>query len=77
MIRTFMRATFPMLINVLFVLSLLGAIIGAWALASGWGGFSFVRFLMSLVLGISGVILLFGSIYVLLDIRDTLLEMKE
>lgn len=71
-----MWVAFPGLINILFVLSIVIAIVGAIAAGFVWGGFSLWRLLVSLVLGVSGVILLFGTIYLMLDIRDSFRKKK-
>jgi len=77
MIRSFMRVTFPKLIDILFILSLIGNFLAAIMMASFLGSFSFLTFIVSLLSGTLGIVLLFGGIYVLFDIRDTLFEMKE
>jgi len=70
MIRNFMRAFFPKLIDVFFMLSLLSVLIGAVAAAQNPYGGGIVLFLAVAVAGAVLVTLAFGGIYVLLDIRD-------
>ena len=81
MIRTFMRVTFPRLIDILFVLSLIGTVIAAFAFAGIASNFSFsyafLMFITTIISGFVSVLLIFGGIYVLFDIRDTLFEMQE
>ena len=81
MIRTFMRVTFPKLIDVLFALSLIGTVLGAlgmaWAMSVYGIIYGFLMFVVTILSGAVGTVLVFGGIYVLFDIRDTLFEMKE
>jgi len=73
MIRKFMRATFPKIIDITFVLSFVALFIGAIAMANMMGmGFSIVTFLLTFFIGGMGIVLTFGFIYILLDIRDSL-----
>lgn len=77
MIRKFMRYTFPKILDALFILSniavILMAIMNAQTASRFIGGGSwFMTFAISACLGVIGVIVGFGVIYVLLDIRDSL-----
>ena len=76
MIRAFMRVTFSKWIDILFVLSFIGTFLTAWTMARAMGGFSFLTFIATLLSGIAGIVLLFGGIYLLLDIRDGFREKK-
>lgn len=69
MIRSFMRVTFPKVIDILFIISVFFVVMGAFfSLASG----SLLVCLSVLFAGAVSVVLGFGVIYVLLDIRDAL-----
>ena len=77
MIKNFMCSTFPKIIDILVILSFIGVFIGAIAyaiIAGQFGGVAsgILTFMLSLVLGAVGVIIFFGAIYTLLDIRDSL-----
>ena len=76
MIRAFMRVTFSKLIDILFVLGFAVTFIGAWMSASAMGGFSLLAFIVALLSGTAGLVLLFGLVYLLLDIRDGFQEKK-
>ena len=71
--RAFMRTAFPLLVNILCILSIIGVFIIATAFADMIGGGSF----LILFIGMVVVVLSFGVIYVLLDIRDSLLKIQE
>lgn len=72
MIRSLFRFWFPKLLNVLFILSILFVVIGAFSLSSNPynGRFMPMVFLPSLVGGIAATMCIFGVVYILLDIRD-------
>jgi len=76
MIRELMRLTFPKIMDALFVLALVGVLVMAimYAQAASFMGMGqgFTTFIVTLCLGILAVIVSFGVIYVLLDIRDSL-----
>lgn len=75
MIRNFMRVTFPKLLDILFVLSAVGVLIAAFSagsIASQMYGSFFISFISVLLPGLVGVVVGFGVLYVLLDIRDGL-----
>lgn len=76
MIRKFMRATFPKIIDIAFVLSFVALFIGAIAAANMSYNFSIGTFLSILCVGGVGIVLTFGFIYILLDIRDSLQKDK-
>ncbi|MDR3044946.1 MAG: hypothetical protein LBU75_11910 [Desulfovibrio sp.] len=73
MIRRWLMRIFPKLLDVGFVLGLIGAVgVATFAgLANPKGdGFAFIPFFMTLFFGLSGMVVSFGSLYLLLDIRD-------
>ena len=78
MIKNFMRVTFPKLLDLFVILSFIGcflmSIVSAVITASSGAGVvaGFFAFLLSLCLGAIGIVVWFGVIYVLLDIRDSL-----
>ena len=82
MIRDFMRVTFPEALDILFVFSIIGVVIAAFTAGSTMlqysdGSFLFIPFLSVLLTGIIGVVVAFGVIYALLDIRDALQDKKQ
>lgn len=75
MIRNFMRVTFPKVLDILFILSIIGVMIASFSAGSNMFQspfFSFTAFIAVLLPGVVGAIVAFGVIYVLLDIRDAL-----
>jgi len=78
MIKNFMRVTFPKLLDIFVIVSFIGcvllSILYAGIITSSGAGVvaGFFVFLLSLCLGTVGIIVSFGVIYVLLDIRDSL-----
>lgn len=73
MIRNFMRVTFPKILDILFILSIIGVVIAAFSAGSiTVYHFSFTVFISVLLPGCMGSIVAFGIVYVLLDIRDAL-----
>jgi hypothetical protein len=81
MIRDFMRVRFPQLIDGLFVLSAIGLCLSAiiyGGVAWAAGGFlaGFFTFIAVLFFGVLSLILMFGMIYVLLDMRDSLRNLE-
>ena len=81
MIRNYMRTFFPKLVDILFVLTIIGVLIWAATMAKSVGTFNavagFGTFLVTAIGGIVGSTLSFGVIYLLLDIRDSLQDKKE
>lgn len=78
MIKRWVMKVFPAILDVSLVLGLLGTVGGA--VFTGMhgpkgGGFAFVPFGMTLFLGLAWVLTLFGSLYLMLDVRDTLRDM--
>ena len=76
-IRSFMRVVYPTIIDILFVISVIAVFIWALILAVGAGrfgdfGMALLAFFGTCIGGLIGVILTFGMIYVMLDIRDSL-----
>lgn len=69
MIRNFILGSFPKILDVVFVISLLVVFMSAVGAAIRFG---FISFLITLVAGSCALVLSFGVIYILLDIRDTL-----
>lgn len=80
MIRNFMRVTFPKVLDILFISSVVGVVIAAFLAGSissqMYQGF-FIPFISLLFPGIVSVVVAFGVIYVLLDIRDALQGKKQ
>lgn len=69
MIRKFLRKTFPLLLDVLFALS--GIFLVIFSIITGFTA-GFFAFIGALIGGGITLILSFGTIYLLLDIRDAL-----
>ena len=78
--KKFVRDTFPKLIDFLFLLSIAAVAVAAAlsALGASYGGLfsAVIAFLITFCIGIVGVIVSFGVVYTLLDIRDTLLDIR-
>lgn len=74
MVRDFMRTWFPVVLNVTFWISMLIVILGGYSVMKmqTFSGYLFWEGLGVMVAGACGVILVYGCIYVLLDIRDAL-----
>lgn len=70
MIRSFMRFTFPKILDVLFILCAVVVVLYAVVIAITTG--SMLGFLLTLLVGAISIIMAFGTLYVLLDIRDAL-----
>lgn len=79
MIRAFMRQWFPRVLNIMFVLSVIGVLIPGFFIMSQpayrYGGF--LVGLGCIVGGLITVIMLYGALYVLLDIRDALVKRNQ
>jgi len=71
-----MHVTFPKILDLLFVISIITVFITALSTAITAASYAyksgFLVFFSVFVPGIVGVIVAFGTIYVLLDIRDNL-----
>lgn len=69
-IRKFMHSAYPLILNIFFVLSIICAIIIYFNVPRSYNSsanlFNFIIFVLSLF----GIVLGFGFVYVLLDIRD-------
>jgi len=76
MIRTFFRATFPKILDVLFMVSAVGIVFAAFSFSPPIQYVEFATvakiFLTILIGGLVSIVLFFGVIYALLDIRDSL-----
>ncbi len=71
MIKKLMRTFFPLLVDILFVLCLVLVVItGVFAMVSA----SFLQGLSVLIGGTAMLILSFGGIYLLMDIRDGVMK---
>lgn len=76
MIRAFMRQWFPRVLNIMFVLSVIGVFFpGFFIMSQGYGGF--LLGLCCILGGLITVIMLYGALYVLLDIRDALVKRNQ
>ncbi len=73
MIRAFMRSAFPKLLDILFVIGAAGVLLVAFSALAAAG---FLSFLSTLIGGGISLILGFGVVYLLLDIRDGLTPQK-
>ncbi|MBZ2172054.1 hypothetical protein [Nitratidesulfovibrio sp. SRB-5] len=77
MIRRWLMRIFPKLLDVGFVVGLIGAVgfaVGAGMLDKKGGGFAFLPFFSLLFIGLSGVVVSFGPLYLLLEVRDLVRE---
>lgn len=75
MIRNFMRHNLPHVMDILFIISIIGVAIAAYSVGYNFtrDGASFlIPFISVLLPGVVGVIVAFGIFFVLLDIRDVL-----
>lgn len=65
MIRDFMRFTFPAVLDILFILSIIGVLIAAFSAFAMSPGFfmALLPFISVLVPGIVGVVVAFGVIF--------------
>jgi len=73
MIKNFIRVTFPKVLDVFVALSFVGCLLLSLCYGGLVGGLpGFFVFLCSLFMGTIGIIVGYGVIYVLLDIRDSL-----
>ena len=82
MIKNFMRTAFSKLLDIFVILCFVGVFIGAMTYAIIMGGHVGVvagifTFLLTLCFGAVSVIVWFGIIYILLDIRDSSLEIRD
>lgn len=81
MIRKRVAKMFPRVVDVCFVLGMLVVVavaVGAGLKdASGNSGFAYLSFGVTLVVGLLGLLLTFGSIYIQLDVRDAVREMAQ
>lgn len=79
MIRAFMRQWFPRVLNIMFVISVIGVCLPGFFIMSQpsymYGGF--LVGLCCIVGGLITVIMLYGALYVLLDIRDALVQRNQ
>ncbi|BFR47506.1 hypothetical protein RVX_R30780 [Nitratidesulfovibrio sp. HK-II] len=77
MIRRWLMKIFPKLLDVGFVLGLIGAVafaVGAGILDKKGEGFAYLPFFSLLFVGLSGVVISFGPLYLLLEVRDLVRE---
>jgi len=81
MIRKRVTKMFPRVVDVCFVLGVLVVVavaVGAGLKdAPGNSGFAYLSFGVTLVVGLLGLLLTFGGIYMQLDIRDAVREMAQ
>lgn len=80
MIRRWLMRIFPRLLDVGFVLGLIGAAgVATFAgLVNPKGDrFAFIPFFITLFFGLSGMVVSFGSLYLMLDIRDAVREQAQ
>ena len=74
MIMAFMRQWFPRVLDITFVLSVIGVFLSGFFIGSQmWRG-GFLVGLCCILGGLITVIMLYGAIYTLLDIRDALVK---
>lgn len=74
MIGAFMHNWFPRVLNIMFLLSVLGVFIYGFFLMNqpAWQSGGFLAGLLFIIFGLISTIMMFGTLYVLLDIRDAL-----
>ena len=77
MIRAFVRQWFPWVLNIMFVLSVIGVFIPGFFIMSQPYMYGFLAGLCFIVGGLITVIMLYGALYVLLDIRDALVKRNQ
>lgn len=77
MIRAFMRQWFPRVLDITFVISVIGVFLPGFFIMSQPISGGFLLGLACIVGGLITVIMLYGALYVLLDIRDALVKRNQ
>ena len=78
MVKNFVIKAFSVLLDIGFVIGLVGVVIaGLVTMAAGHGAQAFLSGLLFIVFGCLAMVLYFGLIYLLVDIRDILKSQSE